>query len=251
VQNNSLIDADTSYNYLHTDQLGTPMLATDKQGNVVWKGVSEAFGATKPIESSLTMNLRLPGQYFDQETGTYYNFFRDYEPAQGRYLQSDPSGLDAGVNTYSYVSQNPVNSADPLGLFGPGGPGNPPGHGDMFCHNLFNYNALDEDKPAIDENYWLLDPRNLYNYTFNMWMHFRSLDDVVPDLDKALSTCDFKNYQYLMHEGQDVFSHYAQGYRAFAPWNSTRCLGMFGHWCNREADNNRPMWILANFWTKE
>src|SRR5574344_1432101 len=54
------------------------------------------------------MNLRFPGQYYDQETGTHYNFHRDYKPNAGRYVQSDPIGLEGGVNSYNYTYQNPL-----------------------------------------------------------------------------------------------------------------------------------------------
>lgn len=54
--------------------------------------------------------------YFDRETGTLYNYFRDYDAQVGRYIQSDPIGLVAGLNTYTYVSGKPLTSIDLFGL---------------------------------------------------------------------------------------------------------------------------------------
>jgi len=61
-------------------------------------------------------NKRLPGQYYDQETGLHYNYFRYYDPETGRYITSDPIGLEGGLNTYAYVENNPLRWIDPSGF---------------------------------------------------------------------------------------------------------------------------------------
>jgi RHS repeat-associated protein len=60
--------------------------------------------------------LRFPGQCYDAETGLHYNYFRDYDPKIGRYVQSDPIGLEGGLNIYAYALANPSSYIDPNGL---------------------------------------------------------------------------------------------------------------------------------------
>ena len=118
--------------YLHGDHLGTPRVATNAANQVVWRHLptGEPFGAAAPEEDpdgngqATVIHLRFPGQYYDRETGLSYNYFRDYDPRTGRYVQSDPVGLDGGINTYSYVGGNPLSKIDPTGEFGlPGAAG--------------------------------------------------------------------------------------------------------------------------------
>ena len=110
--------------YVHADHLGSPRAVTRPADNqVMWRwDNSDPFGNNAANENPAGLGafkyaLRFPGQYYDAETGTHYNYFRDYDPAIGRYSQSDPIGIKGGVNTYGYVGQDPIQLIDPLGLF--------------------------------------------------------------------------------------------------------------------------------------
>lgn len=106
-----------SVNYVTTDQLNTPRVVTDSSGTTEWSWTSDPFGNGQPT-GSLTYNLRFPGQYYDAETGHHYNYYRDYDSTTGRYIESDPFGLKAGINTYAYVEDMPLVLVDRFGLSG-------------------------------------------------------------------------------------------------------------------------------------
>jgi len=108
---------------IYADHLNTPRMVTksDATQQVVWRwDQSDPFGGNTANKNpsgagTFVFNLRFPGQYFDKETNLHYNMARDYDPALGRYIQSDPIGLRGGINTYAYVGSNPLSYVDPTG----------------------------------------------------------------------------------------------------------------------------------------
>ena len=107
--------------YVHTDQLDTPRYITNSSKQLVWEWLSDPFGTSAPNQNpsglgTFVYNLRMPGQIYDSETGHDYNYFRDYNPAIGRYVESDPIGLFGGVNMYVYTGGNPLVYIDRYGL---------------------------------------------------------------------------------------------------------------------------------------
>jgi RHS repeat-associated protein len=118
--------------YVHPDHLGTPRAATRPSDNqFTWKwDNTDPFGNSAPDQNpnglgAFSYNLRFPGQYFDPETGTHYNYFRDYDPTIGRYIESDPVGTILGGprlielrlnHLFSYVDNSPLKYVDYRGL---------------------------------------------------------------------------------------------------------------------------------------
>jgi len=82
--------------FFHNDHLGTPQAVTDANQQLVWQGEYDPFGEVTETTSLVEQNLRFPGQYYDVETELHYNYFRDYDPTIGRYVESDPIGLEGG-----------------------------------------------------------------------------------------------------------------------------------------------------------
>src|SRR5271169_2013962 len=119
---------------IHTDHLATPHKMTDANQAVVWSAYYKPFGAATITVSTVTNNIRFPGQYYDAETGLSYNCYRDYNPVIGRYLESDPLSLPfihnretyfvpsnfamtpSHLHDYLYTSNNPIIFTDPEGL---------------------------------------------------------------------------------------------------------------------------------------
>jgi RHS repeat-associated protein len=109
----------TALYFVHTDQIGRPEVITDAAKARVWAATNAAFDRTVTLDQIGGFNIGFPGQYFEQETGLWQNYFRDYDASLGRYLQADPLGLLAGPNPYAYVGGDPSTHADPEGLVDP------------------------------------------------------------------------------------------------------------------------------------
>jgi len=101
--------------YTRTYDTNGRVATNDSNAQILWKWESKPFGESKAT-GDINFNLRFPGQYYDNETGTHYNINRDYNPVTGRYIQSDPIGFDGGVNGFGYVGGNSLTTIDIYGL---------------------------------------------------------------------------------------------------------------------------------------
>jgi RHS repeat-associated protein len=86
--------------YVHSDHLNAPRkIAQPTTETLAWRWDTDPFGTAAPNQNpaglgNFAYNLRFPGQYYDAETGLHQNRNRDYDPIVGRYVESDPFGLE-------------------------------------------------------------------------------------------------------------------------------------------------------------
>ena len=205
--------------YVHADHLGSPQKMTDANQALVWDAVYTPFGQVHAITGTATTNQRFPGQYADAETGFNYNYFRDYDPTTGRYVQSDPIGLGGGLNTYAYVQGNPENFSDPLGLFAP------PHHAlatrmaarKAGCEVIAD--ELAERTAGVDYEEGSQDPNNSYKHAMSDGQVGQDPGDAERQYLNYLSQntqgTDLDTLAHALHGVQDSFSG---GHAGFQSW---------------------------------
>jgi len=110
-----LVRGNTLY-WVHPDHQNRPETVTNAAQQPVWRAANYAFHRSVLLDAIGSYNLGFPGQYWDAESALWHNGFRDYEPTLGRYIQSDPTGIQDGINPYLYAKSSPLHSTDPLGL---------------------------------------------------------------------------------------------------------------------------------------
>ncbi|MCB9661889.1 MAG: RHS domain-containing protein [Sandaracinaceae bacterium] len=106
--------------YYFTDHRGCPERVEDDDGEVVWEATVHPYGECEVhVGADFHQPLRFPGHYHDATTGLHCNRFRYYSPELGRYLESDPIGIQGGLNLYGYCADgNPLRDVDLRGLSG-------------------------------------------------------------------------------------------------------------------------------------
>jgi RHS repeat-associated protein len=143
--------------YIEADHINTPRQITRPSDNKqMWTWFSDPFGTTAANSNpagagTFIYNLRFPGQIFDSQAGLQQNYFRDYDPAVGRYIESDPIGLFGGsYATYAYANGRPVSGVDPRGRATAVVVGGPTSGGGAVSSNPLGHAAIATTGSGVD-----------------------------------------------------------------------------------------------------
>ena len=198
--------------FIHADHLDTPRIMTNAGGASVWNLEVRPFGDSENVTGTATLNLRFPGQYYDDESGMNYNYFRMYRQDLGRYLEADPIGLAGGFGLYSYANSAPTVNIDLFGLKISLDPQNelPPGReGDK-----------PQIKPSDKAGAWIVMDHDLFpckriapgNYGFNARIIYWLGIDYLPGVDPNARSAKNKSMS-LKQEEEEHQKDYRKGLR--------------------------------------
>ncbi|RKZ90727.1 MAG: hypothetical protein DRR19_09210 [Candidatus Parabeggiatoa sp. nov. 1] len=110
-----VLQGESNATYYLSDGLGSTRLLSDVSGMAGTEFQYDVFGEVTAGPVSANEYL-FTGERMDAETGLVYLRARYYAPEVGAFITKDPMGLSAGMNSFVYVENDPVNAVDPLGL---------------------------------------------------------------------------------------------------------------------------------------
>ncbi|ALO36201.1 hypothetical protein CMT41_16785 [Colwellia sp. MT41] len=224
--------------YVHTDHLGRPEIVTDKHQNTVWQANNKAFDREVIRDDIGNLNIGFPGQYWDEEKQSWYNGFRDYDATIGRYLQSDPIGVNGGINTYNYVLSNPLTFVDILGL-GPKGGFPDDGPRDSGGSNSpCSYNLNSEQVNTLTLIAQLLEAYKTQTSVLIAVQNGYNLGSISAGILKNTLLLGLRDIEYFQQVNMHIVS--AQG--SVIAWQNLRI-----DWNQYGARNSTPEQVLQNF----